>query len=167
MARVTIRPPNRNSLRRRGGEIEPLVVTCLTSTPGNLCKGKVADDLGRLRRSAAFPRQCWSPDEGDRNHGARTCNVPHDVFELGETEPVGRISRRPDRDVALVVQASNAVPVILKTLNIPACLTYADVYRGTQSDFRKEGNAVWREYAPEAAAFALNSRNSCARGTKS
>ncbi len=40
---------------------------------------------------------------------------------------------------ALVVQASNAVPVILKTLNIPACLTYADVYRGTQSDFRKEG----------------------------
>jgi hypothetical protein len=53
---------------------------------------------------------------------------------------------------ALVVQASNAVPVILKTLNIPACLTYADVYRGTQSDFRKEG-VLWREYAPEAAAF--------------
>jgi hypothetical protein len=38
------------------------------------------------------------------------------------------------------------------TLNIPACLTYADVYRGTQSDFRKEG-VLWREYAPEAAAF--------------
>ena len=54
---------------------------------------------------------------------------------------------------ALVVQASNAVPVILKTLNIPACLTYADVYRGTQSDFRKEGAAVWREYPPEAASF--------------
>ena len=54
---------------------------------------------------------------------------------------------------ALVVQASNAVPVILKTLNIPACLTYSDVYRGTQSDFRKEGG-VWREYAPEAAAYA-------------
>ena len=53
---------------------------------------------------------------------------------------------------ALVVQASNAVPVILKTLNIPACLTYSDVYRGTQSDFRKEGG-VWREYAPEAATF--------------
>jgi len=53
---------------------------------------------------------------------------------------------------ALVVQASNAVPVILKTLNIPACLTYSDVYRGTQSDFRKECG-VWREYAPEAATF--------------
>jgi len=53
---------------------------------------------------------------------------------------------------SLVVQASNAVPVILKTLNIPACLTYSDVYRGTQSDFRKEGG-VWREYAPEAATF--------------
>ena len=53
---------------------------------------------------------------------------------------------------ALVVQANNAVPVILKTLNIPACLTYADVYRGTQSDFRKEG-VLWREYAPEAATF--------------
>src|SRR5260370_37556413 len=46
---------------------------------------------------------------------------------------------------------SNAVPVILKTLNVPDCFTYADVYRGTQSDFEKEG-AVWREYAPDAVA---------------
>ena len=47
--------------------------------------------------------------------------------------------------------ASNAVPVILKTLNVPDCFTYADVYPGTQSDFKKEG-AVWREYAPDAVA---------------
>jgi len=46
---------------------------------------------------------------------------------------------------------SNAVPVILKTFNVPDCFTYADVYRGTQSDFKKEG-AVWREYAPDAVA---------------
>lgn len=54
---------------------------------------------------------------------------------------------------ALVVQAGNAMPLILKTLNLPACFTYADVYRGTQSDFRKEGDALWREYPPEAASF--------------
>jgi hypothetical protein len=53
---------------------------------------------------------------------------------------------------ALVTQAGNAVPLILKTLNIPACLTYADAYRGTQSDFRKEGD-FWREYAPDAVSF--------------
>jgi hypothetical protein len=52
----------------------------------------------------------------------------------------------------LIGAASNAVPVILKTLNLPDCLTYADVYRGTQTDFKKEG-VVWREYAPEAVAF--------------
>jgi hypothetical protein len=46
---------------------------------------------------------------------------------------------------------SSAVPVVLKTLNLPDCFTYADVYRGTQSDFKKEG-AVWREYAPDAVA---------------
>ena len=47
---------------------------------------------------------------------------------------------------------SNAVPVVLKTLNLPDCFTYADVYRGTQSDFRKEGD-VWREYPPDATAY--------------
>jgi hypothetical protein len=46
---------------------------------------------------------------------------------------------------------SNAVPVIVKTLNVPDCFTYGDVYRGMQTDFKKEG-AVWREYAPEAVA---------------
>ena len=53
---------------------------------------------------------------------------------------------------SLIGAASNAVPVILKTLNLPECLTYADAYGGTQSDFKKEGN-VWREYAPDAVAF--------------
>jgi hypothetical protein len=52
----------------------------------------------------------------------------------------------------LIGAASNAVPVILKTLNLPDCLTYADVYRGTQTDFKKEGE-VWREYAPEAVVY--------------
>jgi hypothetical protein len=47
---------------------------------------------------------------------------------------------------------SNAVPVVLKTLDLPDCLTYANVYRGTQSDFRKEGD-VWREYPPDATAY--------------
>ena len=53
---------------------------------------------------------------------------------------------------SLIGAASNAVPVILKTLNLPECFTYADAYGGTQSDFKKEGN-VWREYAPDAVAF--------------
>jgi hypothetical protein len=53
---------------------------------------------------------------------------------------------------SLIGAASNAVPTILKTLNLPECLTYADTYQGTQSDFRKEGD-VWREYAPDALAF--------------
>ncbi len=52
----------------------------------------------------------------------------------------------------LIGAASNAVPVVLKTLNLPDCFTYANVYRGTQSDFKKEG-AVWREYAPDALAY--------------
>jgi hypothetical protein len=52
----------------------------------------------------------------------------------------------------LIGAASNAVPVILKTLNLPDCLTYADIYRGTQTDFKKEGE-VWREYAPETVAY--------------
>ena len=52
----------------------------------------------------------------------------------------------------LIGAASNAVPVVLKALNLPDCITYADVYRGTQSDFKKEG-AVWREYAPDAVTY--------------
>jgi hypothetical protein len=47
---------------------------------------------------------------------------------------------------------SSAYPVVLKTLNVPDCFTYANVYRGTQSDFRREG-AVWREYAPDATTY--------------
>lgn len=52
----------------------------------------------------------------------------------------------------LIGAASNAVPVVLKTLNLPDCFTYANVYRGTQSDFKKEG-AVWREYAPDSVTY--------------
>lgn len=45
---------------------------------------------------------------------------------------------------AMVSQAGNAVPIIFRILDLPAC-RYSDVYRGTQTDFVKEGS-VWREY---------------------
>lgn len=60
---------------------------------------------------------------------------------------------------AIVGTVSTAVPgianvssIFLKTFGIPDCLSYADIYRGTQSDFKKEGE-LWREYAPEAATY--------------
>ena len=53
---------------------------------------------------------------------------------------------------AMISQAGTAVPLILKTLNLPSCRT-SDVYRGTQSDFKKEGN-FWREYSPGAVAYS-------------
>lgn len=57
----------------------------------------------------------------------------------------------------LVGAASNAVPVIMKTFNLPDCFTYADIYRGTQSDFKKEGD-LWREYPPDAATYQFEFR---------
>jgi len=57
----------------------------------------------------------------------------------------------------LIGATSNAVPLVLKTLNLPDCFTYTDVYRGTQSDFKKEG-AVWREYPPDAVAYDFEFR---------
>jgi hypothetical protein len=59
----------------------------------------------------------------------------------------------PTTTFALISGASAAIPVILKMLNVPDCLTYANVYRGTQSDFKKE-DGVWREYAPNAATYS-------------
>jgi hypothetical protein len=53
--------------------------------------------------------------------------------------------------LTLIVTAGNAFPLILKALNLPACVA-SDVYGGTQTDFRKEGE-VWREYAPETVAY--------------
>ncbi|MGJ5131804.1 MULTISPECIES: hypothetical protein [unclassified Bradyrhizobium] len=41
--------------------------------------------------------------------------------------------------------ASNVGAAVLEALNVPACLSYADRYDGTQSSFRKEGQ-FWREY---------------------
>jgi hypothetical protein len=52
---------------------------------------------------------------------------------------------------AMVSQAGTAVPLILKALNLPSCRT-SDVYRGTQSDFKKERD-VWREYPAGAVAY--------------
>jgi hypothetical protein len=51
---------------------------------------------------------------------------------------------------AMISQAGTAVPLILKTLNLPSCRT-SDVYRGTQTDFKKEGD-VWHEYSPGVVA---------------
>jgi hypothetical protein len=46
---------------------------------------------------------------------------------------------------SVVPAASNIGAAVLDTLNVPACLSYADRYDGTQSSFRKEGD-TWREY---------------------
>ena len=54
---------------------------------------------------------------------------------------------------AMISQAGTAVPLILKTLNLPSCRT-SDVYLGTQSDFKKEGD-VWREYPPGAVCLSV------------
>jgi hypothetical protein len=45
----------------------------------------------------------------------------------------------------LIMSTSNVIPVVLKALNRPDCLTYASVYRDPFSEFRQEG-AFWREY---------------------
>jgi hypothetical protein len=63
----------------------------------------------------------------------------------------------PTTIFTMVAAANNAVPVILKTLNVPDCLTYADVYLGTQSNFKKEGD-LWREYPPDAVAYNFEFR---------
>src|SRR3954469_19696700 len=46
---------------------------------------------------------------------------------------------------SVIPAASNVGAAVLDTLNVPACLFYANRYDGTQSSFRKEGN-IWREY---------------------
>jgi hypothetical protein len=54
--------------------------------------------------------------------------------------------------LGLIGSANSAVPVVLKAFNVPDCLTYADLYRGAGSYFKREG-AVWREYPPEGGAY--------------
>ncbi|WP_257165758.1 hypothetical protein [Bradyrhizobium sp. SRS-191] len=46
---------------------------------------------------------------------------------------------------SVIPAVSNIGSATLDMLNLPACLTYADRFAGTQSSFRKEGN-IWREY---------------------
>jgi hypothetical protein len=53
---------------------------------------------------------------------------------------------------AMISQAGNAIPLILKTLNLPSCFT-SDVYDGTQSNFKKEGE-FWYEYPRGAVAYS-------------
>ena len=52
---------------------------------------------------------------------------------------------------AMITQASTAVPVIIDTLNLLTCRA-SDIYLGTQSDFKKEGE-VWREYPAGTASY--------------
>jgi hypothetical protein len=54
---------------------------------------------------------------------------------------------------SVIPAASNIGAVVLDTLNLPACLSYADRFGGTQSSFRKEGN-VWREYPRGSETFS-------------
>ncbi|UFZ05253.1 hypothetical protein LQG66_02710 [Bradyrhizobium ontarionense] len=51
--------------------------------------------------------------------------------------------------------ASNVGAAVLETLNLPACLSYADRYDGTQSSFRKEGN-LWREYPRGSETYSYD-----------
>jgi hypothetical protein len=51
----------------------------------------------------------------------------------------------------LVISTSNVIPLILKALDRPDCLTYASIYRDPFSDFKLEGD-VWREYPREGGA---------------
>ncbi|MGJ5178996.1 hypothetical protein ACQR16_13100 [Bradyrhizobium oligotrophicum] len=54
---------------------------------------------------------------------------------------------------SVIPAASNIGALVLDTLNLPACLTYADNFGGTQSSFRKEGN-LWREYPRGSETFS-------------
>lgn len=46
--------------------------------------------------------------------------------------------------LTMINQAGVTVPIIWKVLDFPAC-PYSDVYRGTQTNFIKQGG-VWHEY---------------------
>jgi len=52
----------------------------------------------------------------------------------------------------LIVSAGNVVPVILKGLNVPDCLTYATTYHKPGSYFKDDGD-VWHEYPPDGGAY--------------
>jgi hypothetical protein len=51
---------------------------------------------------------------------------------------------------ALIVGASNVMPLLLKAFNLPDCFTYASVYRDPYTYFKLEG-PLWREYANDGA----------------
>jgi hypothetical protein len=48
----------------------------------------------------------------------------------------------------LIVSANNVVPIALKALDLPDCLTYPDVYHDANTDFKRDGN-FWHEYRRE------------------
>ena len=58
---------------------------------------------------------------------------------------------------AFIISTSNVIPVVLKALNLPDCLTYADVYHDSWSDFKHEGDK-WREYPREGGMYRYEFR---------
>ena len=58
---------------------------------------------------------------------------------------------------AFIISTSNVIPVVLKALNLPDCLTYADVYHDLWSDFKHEGDK-WREYPREGGTYRYEFR---------
>ena len=58
---------------------------------------------------------------------------------------------------AFIISTSNVIPVVLKALNLPDCLTYADVYHDSWSDFKHEGDK-WREYPREGGTYRYEFR---------
>ncbi|MGJ4947017.1 hypothetical protein [Bradyrhizobium sp. HKCCYLS20291] len=54
---------------------------------------------------------------------------------------------------SVIPAAANVGATVLDTLGLPACLTYADRFGGTQSSFRKEGD-LWREYPRGSETFS-------------
>lgn len=57
-----------------------------------------------------------------------------------------------------VTQAGGVVTPVLKVLDLPDCLSYADVYRSAHSLFREEPGGMWREYPPDGGAVRYEFR---------
>ena len=50
---------------------------------------------------------------------------------------------------SLIGSIGNVVPATLKVLDLPDCISYADIYHSAHSYFKMDAQGVWREYPPE------------------
>jgi hypothetical protein len=57
----------------------------------------------------------------------------------------------------LIIGAGNVIPLLLKALNLPDCLTYSSVYRDPISYFKLE-DGIWREYPPNGGTYRFEFR---------